>query len=107
MNIAALTTTESGRPTISVDRSTPFDAHAYYAGLRALNVNPSIHQLRDGHLWEYNEVGHKVGDVSELVAWAAMGDPDSSLRRAYAFAVWDNRPASDLPVECQYVPLGA
>ncbi len=35
------------------------------------------------------------------------GDPDWSIRKAYVFAAWDNRPASDLPIERQYVELGA
>jgi hypothetical protein len=101
----SIAATESERPTMLVDPSAPFDAHTYYAGLRALNVDPNIHE-RDGSLWEYSAVGHTVGDVSQLVRWAMAGDPDSSLRREYAFAAWSNRPASDLPIECQCVPLG-
>jgi hypothetical protein len=103
----SIAATESERPTISVDPSTPFDAHAFYAGLRALNVDPRVHQRPDGGFWEYSAVGHTVGDVSQLVRWAKAGDSDMSLRKAYAFAAWDNRPASDLPLDCQYVPLGA
>jgi hypothetical protein len=103
----AIRTTQSDRPTISVDPDAPFDAHEFYAGLRALNVNPCIRRQPDGGFWESNAVGHTVGDVSQLVRWARAGDPDSSLRRAYAFTAWDNRPASDLPLECQLVPLGA
>lgn len=87
----------------TIDPTAPFDAHTYYAGLRALNANPGIRQQPDGSVGEYCEVGHTVGDVSQLVRWAITGDPDWSLRKAYAFSAWDNRPAS----ECQYVPLGA
>src|ERR1041384_8087784 len=108
MNILAnITTTETNRRTIAVDPAAPFDAHAFYAGLRALDVNPCIHQQPDGSLWESNAVGHTVGDASQLNRWAMTGDPDMSLRKAYAFTAWDNRPASDLPTHFQYVPLGA
>ncbi|MCA6107725.1 hypothetical protein [Bradyrhizobium cenepequi] len=88
---------------ISIDPSTPFCARTYYAGLRALNVNPCIRQKSDGGFAEFSAVGHEVGDVSKLARWAMTADPDWSIRKAYAFSVWDNRPAS----ECQLVPLGA
>ncbi|MGY3409538.1 hypothetical protein ACVWZV_005651 [Bradyrhizobium sp. GM5.1] len=107
MTFLVLATNETERPTISVDPSTPFDAHEFYAGLRVLNADPGIHQRPDGGFWEYCAVGHLVGDVSELYRWADSGDPDGVSRKVYVFAAWDTRPASELPVEYQFVPLGA
>jgi hypothetical protein len=111
MNILAnITTTKTTRQTIPVDPAAPFDAHAYYTGLRAIGVNPCIHQRSDGGFGESGVVGRNngvTGDVAPYSLWAMTGDPDMSLRKAYVFAAWDNRPASDLPIECQYVELGA
>ena len=70
MNILAnVTTTETNRRTIAVDPAAPFDAQEFYAGLRALNVDPCIRQQPDGGFWESNAVGHTVGDAAPLHLW--------------------------------------
>jgi hypothetical protein len=87
------------------------DAHEFariYAGLRAAGANPCVRQHHDGGIGEQFAVGCSVtGDVTPLYDWARKGDSDWALRREYARSVWDNRPASDLPTVCQFVPLGA
>jgi hypothetical protein len=87
-----------------------FDAHAFYAGLRAAGANPCVRQHHDGGLAEQFAVGQAggvTGDVTPFYDWAREGDSDWALRGAYARSVWDNRQASDLPVAYQFVELGA
>lgn len=93
----------------ATNHANTFDARTYYAGLRALGANPCVRQHHDGGLAEQFAVGQAggvTGDVGPFYDWARRGDPDWALRREYAHAVWDNRPASDLPVAYQFVELG-
>lgn len=101
---------QAGATGLPIDPSAPFDALTYYTGLRAIGVNPCIHQRSDGGFGVCHTVGRNngvTGDVGPFSLWATTGDPDWSIRKAYAFSVWDNRPASDLPIQFQYVALGA
>jgi hypothetical protein len=86
-----------------------FDAHTFYAGLRAAGANSCVRQHPDGGLGKQFAVGRPAGvtgDVELFYAWAMEADSDWALRKAYARAVWDSQPAGDLPVAHQFVPLG-
>lgn len=62
---------------------------------------------RGGSLVESISYEARTGDAAPLNLWALSEDPDRRLCRNYMRAVWEaGRPASDLPVQCQFVPLG-
>ena len=93
--------------TDSINPMTPFDAHTYYAGLRALGANPCIYRLPDGAFAEIISHVDRTGDEGPLNMWAMKSDSDWKQRKLYAREVWESRPASETPVQFQYVPLGA
>jgi hypothetical protein len=98
---------EQEMPSQHTTQTTLFNAHAFYSGLRAAGANPCVRLHHDGGLAEQFAVGCGVtGDVEPLYAWAMEADSDWAMRKAYACSVWDNRPASDLPIAYQFVELG-
>jgi hypothetical protein len=86
----------------------PFDAHTYYAALRDLGANPCLSQDLYRGLGEHFRVGRNngVGDTSRLHDWAMNEDPEGLRRNEHARSVWEARPASDRPIQMQFVPLG-
>jgi hypothetical protein len=72
---------------LSIDPSTPFSAHTFYAVLRAKGSDPTV---RNGGLHVLlNEGPTGVG------LWAAKGDPSGSVRMDYARAAWAKRTSDD------------
>ena len=85
----------------------PFDAHTYYAGLRAIGAEPCVRRYEHGgSLVEFYLALGRTGDSGPLNRWAIYEDPDRRLCRNYMRSVWEAWPASALPVQCQFVPLG-
>src|SRR5258707_15558978 len=73
---------------VSINPSTPFCARTYYAGIRAEGCNPVIH---DGGLhFLLNE-----SSDDNLGKWAALHDPEGSLRLDHARAAWEKRTSDD------------
>ncbi|MET4091278.1 hypothetical protein [Bradyrhizobium sp. S3.5.5] len=71
-----------------VDLSTPFCAHAYYAGIRAKGCNPVVYK---GGL----HVLLKGASTDSLNTWAARHDLDGSLRLDHARTAWAKRTSDD------------
>lgn len=67
----------------------PFDAHAYYSGLRALGADPCVRRYEHGGSL-VESISHlaRSGDAGPLNLWACFEDPDRQLRRNYMLSVW-------------------
>ncbi|MGY4370731.1 hypothetical protein ACVW1A_006796 [Bradyrhizobium sp. LB1.3] len=72
----------------SIDPSTPFCAHTYYAGLRAKGCDPVVY--KGGLHWLVGE-----SSTGNLHAWAAHHDLDGSLRLEHARTAWATRTSDD------------
>ncbi|MGY4313712.1 hypothetical protein [Bradyrhizobium sp. JR3.5] len=83
---------EHGGGGSAIDPNAPFDAHTYYASLRAEGCDPVV---RNGALLFLVDGGDEAG------TWAALRDPDGSLRLEYARASWAKRTSDD-----EVIPLG-
>jgi hypothetical protein len=80
--------------------ATPFDAHSFYVSQRAMGMNPRVTET-DIHF------GPAIkDDAKQQLRQASQLDPHYVMRRTYAQSVWQSRPASDLRIEHQFVPLG-
>ncbi|MCK1517130.1 hypothetical protein IVB22_32430 [Bradyrhizobium sp. 190] len=73
---------------VSIDQSTPFCAHTYYACIQAKGCDPII---RNGGLY-IDLCSASIGDVGR---WAALHDPDGSLRLDHARSAWEKRASDD------------
>jgi hypothetical protein len=79
---------------------TPFCAATYFKKMREIGANPTVSEYGIG-----TRIGRDVG-AQHIRDWAFYEDPDFVLRRDHARSVWEARPASEWPVNCQIVPLG-
>ncbi|MGF6433484.1 hypothetical protein [Bradyrhizobium elkanii] len=77
----------SAAATGKIDPSTPFCAHAYYVALRDEGCDPIV---RGGGFYMLLN-----GNRSPAGKWAALRDPDGSLRLEYARTAWAERTSDD------------
>jgi hypothetical protein len=84
----------------------PFCAATYFKKMRELGDEPYVVMRNNGGIGI--GFGAVDGDKAQHNRdWAFYEDPSRDLQRTYARSVWEARPASDWPVDCQLVPLGA
>jgi hypothetical protein len=85
----------------------PFCAATYFKKWRELGGNPYVvvHGGRFGIHFSTYRLDHDRVDA--LHRWARHEDEDRTQQWKYAQSVWNARPASDQPIELQFVPLGA
>jgi hypothetical protein len=83
----------------------PFCAATYFKKMREYGDEPYAVMRNDGGLGIGFSAVHGDG-VQRIRDWAFYEDSDFALRKECARSVWEARPASDWPVNCQLVPLG-
>ncbi|UFX41919.1 hypothetical protein HAP47_0021725 [Bradyrhizobium sp. 41S5] len=74
--------------TSKIEPSTPFCAGAYYTALRDEGCDPIV---RNGAL----QILINGSSENSFGRWAALHDPDGSLRKEYARAAWAARTSDE------------